>query len=241
MLEFIPARILKKRYDLFGSFYSIDLNSGDRVDCRSVLEVVTKERKPSDVDSLLESRPDAIFIMMNPGSSKPHDGVYQRIAENQICKRKIMLTRTIPGTTQYQVMRVMHYCAWAHVRVINISDLRDPKSGKFVERFREIEKIAGFTAHSLFSDERNEELRRMLNNSSKIPIVCAWGVSSDLDPLIERCLRKVSSMSGLTGLRKPNTENKYFHPLPTLQTDKMKWVNNIVKHIKGEDKVHASV
>ncbi len=45
MIEFIPARILKKDFDIFGHFYSVTLRSGDKIDCRSVLEIVTKKRK----------------------------------------------------------------------------------------------------------------------------------------------------------------------------------------------------
>jgi hypothetical protein len=89
----------------------------------------------------------------------------------------------------------------------------------------------GFSAHSLFADERDAELRRKLNKKPAAPVVCAWGVSTDLDPLIERCLNKVAGTSGLTGLQKANTDNKYFHPLPTLQKQKEKWVDDLVARI----------
>ncbi len=231
MLKFIPAGILKKSFEVFGHFYSIDLKAGDRIDCRSVLEIVTKEIKPVDIDTISKKSPDAVFIMMNPGSSFPLENVNNNIPEEQICQLKISLVPTKPDTTQYQLMRLMHYCDWSHVRVLNISDMRDPKSGKFVERYKEIESRTGFTAHSVFSNKRNKELKKKLMRKSMAPVVCAWGVSPDLDPLIERCLNKVSDIQGLTGLLKQNTENKYFHPLPTLQRYKEKWVNNMVKQL----------
>ena len=171
--------------------------------------------------------------MMNPGSSKPLEEVDNIIPEGRISQLKISLVPTKPDTTQYQVMRVMHYRGWEHVRVLNISDMRDPKSGKFVERYSDIENRTGFTSHSLFADKRTDEMARKLIKRPETPILCAWGVSTDLDPLIERCLGKVSGMSSLTGLLKPNTENKYFHPLPTLQTHKVKWVDDMVRHISS--------
>jgi len=64
-----------------------------------------------------------------------------------------------------------------------------------------------------------------------VPIVCAWGVSPALDPLIERCLAKLTGIPGRMGLLKPETEDRYFHPLPTLQKAKIQWVDNMVRLI----------
>lgn len=227
LLAFIPAEQLKKRFEVFGHFYSVDLKSGETIDCRSDLEIVTGQRKPLDIGLLLDDAPDAIFIMMNPGSSRPLVEVNNVVSEDLINQLAVSLVPTKPDTTQYQVMRVMHYCGWHHVRVLNISDMRDPKSGSFVERYIDIENRTRFSAHSLFANNRSIELRRKLKKKPEAPIVCAWGVSSDLDPLIERCLSQVAGTATLTGLKKPSTENKYFHPLPTLQKDKELWVTNL--------------
>lgn len=232
LLEFIPANRLKNVFEVFGHFYSVNLISGEKIDCRSVLEIVTKQEKLSNIDRLLEASPDAIFIMMNPGSSRPLEEVNNVISEDSIDQLIVSLVPTKPDTTQYQVMRVMHYCGWKHVRVLNISDMRDPKSWSFVDRYSDIENRTGFSAHSLFSDNRAVEFRRKLNRKLEAPVVCAWGVNPDLDPLIERCLNVVVGTAGLTGLKKPGTENKYFHPLPTRQKDKEQWVTNLVALIR---------
>ncbi|MFQ5544272.1 MAG: DUF1643 domain-containing protein [Nitrospiria bacterium] len=236
MPEFIPAGILKKNFDILGHFYSVCLKSGERIDCRSVLEIVRKKNSPSERDAILRQFPDAIFIMMNPGSSIPLEEVNNAIPEEKISLLGTSLVPTRPDTTQYQVMRMMHFCDWDHVRVLNISDMRDPKSGKFIERYKNVEEVTGFKAHSIFSDERSNELENRLKKRPKAPIVCAWGVSPDLEPLIQRCLVKLSEMDGspdLTGLLKPGTDNKYFHPLPTLQKGKVKWVNDMLGKLKG--------
>lgn len=233
MLEFLPAKMLKKSFGVFGHFYSVDLLSGERIECRSVLEIATKTHTSSDINLLSEKAADAVFIMMNPGSSRPLEAVNHVISEKQAADLCVSLVSTKPDTTQYQVMRLMHYCSWSHVRVLNLSDLRNPKGGEFAAQYRDIEDRTGFKAHSLFSDEREGERICKLKRKSRAPIVCAWGVSPDLEPLIERCLGKVSGMPGCTGLLKPQTINKYFHPLPTLQKAKMQWVDNMVTLINS--------
>ncbi|MCP4722372.1 MAG: DUF1643 domain-containing protein [Desulfobacteraceae bacterium] len=233
LLEFLPAGTLKKKFEVFGHFYSVDLVSGEQINCRSVLEIVTTKDKPSDINLLLERAADAVFIMMNPGSSLPLEEVNNIIPEKQVGGLCASLVLTKPDTTQYQVMRVMHYCGWSHVRVLNLSDLRNPKGGEFVKQYCDIENRTGFTAHSLFSDQRRDELVSNLNRKAKSPVVCAWGVSPDLDPLIERCTSKISGVQDCLGLLKPQTKNRYFHPLPTLQKSKIKWVDNMVSLINS--------
>jgi hypothetical protein len=233
LLEFLPAAKLKKTFEVFGHFYSVDLGSGERIDCRSVLEIVSSKDTPAFRECLLDRAADAVFIMMNPGSSLPLESVNHLVPEEQVGDLSASLVLTKPDTTQYQVMRVMHYCGWSHVRVLNLSDLRNPKGGEFVAQYRDIEQRTGFTGHALFSPERKNERLSRLNRQPGSPVVCAWGVSPGLDPLIERCLDSVSGTKGLVGLLKPETANKYFHPLPTLQKAKMRWVDNMVTLIQS--------
>ena len=166
--------------------------------------------------------------MMNPGSSRPSIEKNNDILMGSINQLVVSLVKSTPDRTQSQVMRVMHYCGWQHVRVLNLSDMREPKCRSFVDRYRDIENRIGFSAHSLFSDNRSVECRRKLNRKPRAPIVCAWGVSPDLDPLIERCLNVLAGTAWLTGLKKPSTENKYFHPLPWSKMEQQKWVTILV-------------
>jgi hypothetical protein len=137
------------------------------------------------------------------------------------------LVPTRPDITQYQVMRLMHYSSWRHVRVLNLSDLRDPRSGKFVERYAALEAVEQSKIHSVFCSQRQEELNRRLGPGETVPVICAWGVSSDLDPLIDRCMKRLGPRRVL-GLLKEQTMDKYFHPLPTLQRAKEAWVSDMV-------------
>jgi hypothetical protein len=229
MIEFIPAHQLKKEFDVFGHFYSIKININTEIDCRSILEIINKNVNHKECSSML---PDAIFIMMNPGSSKPLDNNYKIKPCNNVGSLQISLIPTKPDTTQYQIMRVMRVQEWSYVRILNLSDMRDPKSGKFIERFREIESQTGFEGHSIFADIRNNELNTKLKRKKASPVIRSWGVSTDLDPLIERCENKILEITDKTGLLKEGTINKYFHPLPTLQKNKEKWVNDMVNKLK---------
>jgi hypothetical protein len=79
MVRFMPANELKERYDVFGHFYSVEVAPNNVVDCRSVLEIVEKAQAPDETSAVSHRTPDAVFIMMNPGSSRPLVEVNNRI------------------------------------------------------------------------------------------------------------------------------------------------------------------
>lgn len=233
MVRFIPAAKLKSRYDVFGHFYSIEVAPKKVVDCRSVLEIVEQTDRPDKMSVLSKRKPDAVFIMMNPGSSRPLVEVNNRIDADDIHELRISLVPTKPDTTQYQVMRLMHYCEWRHVRVLNLSDLRCSKSGEFFKQFKRLEEGASFDSHSIFSDRRKNELASKLTKHNGIPVIRAWGLSPALDPLIERCIPKLTRAKVVGGLMKEGTTNKFLHPLPSLQKQQMLWVNQMVEQYRG--------
>jgi hypothetical protein len=226
---FIPAKDLKQKYGVFGHFYSVELASKEVVECRSVLEIVGHDHTPSDHSELSALRPDAAFIMMNPGSSRPLVEVNNHIRARAIHKLSISLVPTKPDTTQYQVMRVMHLRGWQHVRVLNLSDLRSPKSAEFIKTFQRLERVVEFDSHSIFSDAREDELSLKLPQSRKIPLVLGWGISDKLTPLIERCMSKLPERRKVLGLLEPGSTNKYRHPLPSLQKDQRRWIEQVIQ------------
>lgn len=230
---FIPADKLKQTYGVFGHFYSVELASKEVVECRSILEIASHDHSPADHTELLALRPDAVFVMMNPGSSKPLTKVNNRIRARAIHRLPISLVPTKPDTTQYQVMRVMRFRDWQHVRVLNLSDLRSPKSAEFIKTFERLERDDEFEGHSIFSDSRGEELSLKLPRSRKIPLVLAWGVSDKLTPLVKRCIARLPKKRKVIGLLEPGSTNKYRHPLPSLQKDKLRWIEQIIGQFEG--------
>ena len=233
MVRFISAEELKSRYDVFGHFYSVEISRNKVVQCRSVLEIVEQAQTPGQMSVLSKRKPDAVFIMMNPGSSQPLVEVNNCIDADELHKLPISLVPTKPDTTQYQVMRLMHYCEWRHVRVLNLSDLRCSKSVEFFKQFKGLEEKASFDSHSIFSVRRKNELAVKMTSDKTIAVVCAWGLSAELDPLIERCTSRISKNKTIKGLRRSGTANKFLHPLPSLQKQKISWVNRMVQQCRG--------
>jgi len=233
MVRFLPANELKNKYDVFGHFYSVEISRTEVIPCRSVLEIVEQDHAPVKKLALSSRKPDAVFIMMNPGSSRPLVEVNNRVSVAELQELPISLVPTKPDTTQYQVMRMMHFCEWRHVRVLNLSDLRCSKSVEFFKRFQRLEDQAAFDAHSIFSIRRKQELALKMTTDKTIAVVCAWGVSAELDPLIERCTLRISRNEKILGLRKVGTANKFLHPLPSLQSQKVSWVNRMVEQCRA--------
>jgi hypothetical protein len=230
--RFIPADQLKKDFDVLGHFYSIEFAPKNIVDCRSVLEIVAKEIVADDSMTISERKPDAVFIMMNPGSSRPLVTVNNHVHAEAIYDLPISLVPTKPDTTQYQVMRLMHYCEWRHARILNLSDLRCSKSNAFFKQYKALE-IDGFDSHSIFSKRRANELTSKLTRQKAAPVIRAWGLSSELDLLIDRCTAKLGRSRTIKGLLKEGMENKYLHPLPSLQSQKLLWIDRMVEQLLG--------
>jgi len=70
-MTFIYAEELKRKYRVLGHFYNLRI--GDRIfKCRSLLEIVSFQEE-YDFDAM----PDAVVVMMNPGSSRPLDIAYE--------------------------------------------------------------------------------------------------------------------------------------------------------------------
>lgn len=221
-VSFIPAADLKRHFRVLGHFYSLAFPVTEPQKCRSILEIIsTTVAKTPGID--------AVFIMMNPGSSRPIEKTNHLVKSDRISEMTAELVPTVPDTTQYQVMRLMHYQGWQHVRVINLSDLRDSRSGSLIQRYVQLEKKSGTLLHSIFSPERVVQLKQSLARKPGAPIVCAWGVSNDLNPLISRATKVLALESDVTGLAKPGEVDKYFHPLPSLQNQKEQWVIDMLE------------
>lgn len=225
--SFPLARELKKSYFVLGHFYNVELSVEETVSCRSVLEIFSTAVA---VDEAKHNLPDAVFVMMNPGSSRPLSEApiptFKRY-QDPVPLKSLVPAR--PDNTQYQVMRVVVYLGWSHVRVLNLSDIREAKSAVFAHKYKALGQHHGFTGHSIFSGGRAEELSSELQRKPAAPLVCAWGVSPSLDPLLRVAFPKLRAMGDCRGIKKVGTGDKYFHPLPILQTAKESWVKDACK------------
>jgi len=208
---------------------------GDIFNCRDVLDIVERDHYQNDFKSpseLLDEnvKVDAIFIMMNPGSSKPVNG---EDGENE-------MTPAEPEKTQDQVKAVMKKKKWKHVRVLNLSDIREYPSQGFYKKLRKIAEISEGEGHSIFNESRKTDLERVWKSKENAPVIAAWGVDVILDDLIQKCTgflenKKIEPIGWL----QPKTENRFYHPLPGNSDENQdSWVRMILESLK-EDKMRS--
>ncbi|TDL92061.1 hypothetical protein E2R55_03070 [Vibrio vulnificus] len=228
--HFIQKVKLKERYAVFGSFYNVILKDGTIISCRSDLHIVDKEYlKTSGVNG----KPQLLVIMMNPGNSSPLDmnykiPVYERIKAPDLIRR----TPFVPASdddTQNQLMRIMWNTDINHVRIINISDIRNTDSNDFGSKLLGIHSIDKI--HSIFCEERKQEHEQLFNGlGNNAVILKAWGKAIvDSCPSFKDILENYCLPSLPTGIKQIGLQGKtylhYSHPLPKSNFNSQKqWV-----------------
>ena len=269
MNEFIYAAELKKTFRCYGHFYRLNIAGQEPLLCRSVLEITSLPHALSsialatgeavcagtDPDDLFtpkmefhtcasvehNSLPDAVVIMMNPGSSRPlEDGDSDSLLTMPLphdFRKPLVLTQ--PDNTQYQIMRIAVSMGWKHIRILNISDIRDPKSPSFIAKTKALDgmsddpKASGGEggAHSLFSKVRGNEREQMLRHKPGAPFILGWGQNAGLIPLAKQCLRCIKGEKIITI---PSETNPLLtaHPSPMMQDKKEDWLKNILTALR---------
>ncbi|MBF0368662.1 MAG: DUF1643 domain-containing protein [Magnetococcales bacterium] len=227
----LKAADLKLRFGVYGHFYEMTLG-GVLYHCRSVLELIAHERTPQEPNRIMTLAPDLLVIMMNPGSSRPLDRDYQprRVRSPSQIGVEMELTPTRPDNTQYQVMRLMAAKGYQHARVLNLSDLREPKSPILIRTVSQLSQVRGGGAHTLFSVSRKKEREELLGAPGQTPVLVGWGRDKGLLPLVEPCL---AALKGFTtvGVAVAGDDRLYAHPSPMLQRLKEGWLAAILSQL----------
>jgi len=207
------AEQLRARFAVFGRFYEAVLD-GRRYELRSHLEVFERDIAWPDAAT---ADADLVAIMMNPGASRPlelpdRDG----------------WAVTLPDRTQYQLMRLALDAQSKgrpirHIRVINLSDLRTPKSAALFEALQTL----GSDRHSIFSVHRHTELAQALGAAST-PVLRAWGMAPALEPLAIAAIESTRQkrVLGLT-----HDLVRYRHPLPQRADLQAQWLAEMSRQI----------
>jgi hypothetical protein len=238
MSEFIYAAELKKTFRCYGHFYRLNIKGTAPLPCRSVLEITSLPPEAvgakSDPNDLFRggnaglSLPDAVVIMMNPGSSRPlEEGDTDSLLKMPLpdgFTKPLVLTQ--PDNTQYQIMRIAVSKGWKHVRILNISDIRDPKSPSFIAKTKALDGIEGGGAHSLFSNVRKNEREQMLKRKPGAPFILGWGQDTGLVPLAQQCLGCIEGERIVT-VSSEVDPILTAHPSPMLQAKKEAWLADI--------------
>ena len=232
-MNFQYAAELKKQFTCYGHFYELVLLNNDRLKCRSVLEIVDVDIAREVPSDFSEMQPDVVVVMMNPGSSHPRD-IYHMDKEIEYprtgssIRKELVLTQ--PDNTQYQIMRVAVGQGWKHIRVLNLSDLRDPKSGSFLQKVDALSEIMGGHVHSIFCAERAAELGHALRRKSRTPILLGWGQDPGLIRLAKQCLERLDGEPTCTVASDVHPMLNA-HPSPMLQSKKLEWLETMIREL----------
>lgn len=177
--------------------------------CRKYLDI--KRKSSTDTTDSINI-PDLMIVMMNPGSSYPIDGIENNTIESE----------AIPDRTQDQIMRVMNDSNFNYARVLNLSDLRTPKS-PVLYKFLKSEK-SSLVAHSIFDAKRKADLDELFVHN--VPVIFGWGVNKSLTCLAKQAIQSIKCDNPI-GLKKNDSDVAYYHPLPRVYSDQIEWVNAI--------------
>jgi hypothetical protein len=228
----------KKKFIVYGSYYNIKLDSDNIIKCRNCLEIFDKNLYTNLDDAInpFDEISDAIAIMMNPGSSRPLLEDYSEPCydingiEKNIIANKMVLAK--PDTTQYQIMRIMDYISWRNVRVLNLSDIREPKCNEFFKKVKDFERNYD-NCHSVFYENRIEERKLAFKTKNYFsPIIVAWGCNRSLCNLANRAIVNIDKRR-IVGILH-NVDNLYRHPLPTLYKAKKEWLEQLTNKLKNQ-------
>lgn len=212
-----------------GSFYKLKIGNQMLFKCRNVLGISSVDYETQD------SLPDAIAIMMNPGSSEPIAGdeiidmdtftieSISGILNNQ-------MVNTFPDPTQSQLMNLMFLLKWQHVRILNLSDIRDQSSKSFLKKLTKLRRREKFE-HSVFCRERREELELYLQRKPTAPIILGWGKEERLNVLANMAMSYLcENQIEPIGMSSGEGSVLYRHPyIPNNPKKNADWLEYIIR------------
>lgn len=196
-------------YTYYGLFYT-KVSNGTEKKCRKYLDIKKLNTKVSS--------PQLMVIMMNPGASTP-------------CKDfndQDEAVETTPDKTQGQIVAVMKECSLEYVRIVNLSDLREPKSKIF---YKNIDP-----QDSIFSPSNKADFDEIFIKF--VPVLIACGVHDSLDSLVKQAITVIGDAK-IIGVKKKNCINKYYHAKPWSNAQKLLWVNDAAEQIKKTKDYYA--
>lgn len=199
-------------YKCHGRYYDFEFEGG-RYPARACLELTAVSAG---------KEPDAIFVMMNPGSSAP--------AEPGLFDAAYTIPSTCshiahPDNTQIRLVELMKRLNWQKLRILNLSDLRHPKSEEFIALAAQLESAA--PSHSIFCPTRTKELDSLLKRRAGAPIIAAWGVSPKLEFLARKAIAALPCVP--LGLRHEKNPFGYRHPLPRTMPAQALWLEQMIE------------
>ncbi len=220
-MEQLNAQALLEHFAVYGRFYEKRI-AGVPEQLRDRLEIAPRAL---GLEEIVSREADLLVVMMNPGGSRPLDGLITLWDADA----GQGFTAALPDRTQYQIMRLLLAAqakglGWQHARILNLSDLRTPKSAEFVEK---LQRYADHPEHSLFCDARHAECTALFANPST-PVLLGWGLNPVFGAWADRALRAAQGHARL-GI---SADGRLFrHPLPQRQDMQLAWLADVVAQL----------
>ena len=216
----LTADVLLNRFAVYGRFYD-KVIAGTPEKLRDRLEIAPRDMP---LDEVVCREPDLLVVMMNPGASRALDAMWDNAGSHGFAA-------AVPDRTQYQIMRLLVAAqaigkGWSHARILNLSDLRTPKSEEFIQK---LHLYASDDSHSVFSATRSGE-REVLFGNKKIPVLLGWGLNVQFGPLADSALAAVQGHP-ILGL---SADGRFFrHPLPQRHDLQVAWLAQLEAQIRS--------
>ena len=220
MAEFILARDLKKKYKVLGRYYVLK-GRKSKNKCRSLLTI-------SDITISKGKR--LLVVMLNPGSSRPLNKQYKETEINFNNIEQLNLIPLIdakPDNTQYQIMRVMNEFQYSNADIINLYDIREPKSKLL---FSKAKKGQLENELSIFSEIRHPELKKYFSKDTTV--ILAWGNTKAIKETEILAQDKITKLKSKT-IAVHGNNNLICHPSPLNHQLKIKWLDDIFEQLKA--------
>ncbi len=124
-------------------------------------------------------------------------------------------------------MRLMAARSIDHARVLNLSDLREPKSPVLMRLLAHLEGVSDGAGHTLFGGERDRELRGLIGPAGRVSMLAGWGRHKALESLAKACVDRFKGWHRV-GVPVPGARHLYAHPSPMLQRMKDQWLQDVM-------------
>ncbi len=167
-----------------------------------------------------------VVIMLNPGSCIEEKGTKAKPikSHSELLFKKAKSAKSDP--TQRQIMELMIRCNITHSTIINLYDLMEGDSKKFIAMLLKKDDPnyeKEFEKSSIFSFERMNELNKHINKDT--PVLLAWGGlkrKAVMDQK-EKAKKIIEGISKKTFSINENLETCP-HPCPRIYNKKKEWI-----------------
>lgn len=209
---------LREKYHCYGHFYNLIVNKKSIL-CRSVLEIVEAGSNLDNEIKPTNHTPDAITIMMNPGGSEPDLTKISNYIEHQIDDThfnidfmKKRLVRAVPDTTQDRIMNIMNVMKWKHVRILNLSDVREKNSTYLNTHIQKFNSALDSSIHSIFSSKRKEEMELAMTKRITPIVIFGWGTHESLETIAEYAFKFITNENNMKYVGIKQEKYNFYHP-----------------------------